>query len=86
MLKYAQETSSHELIVGTEIGLLHGLRKQNPGKIFYPASRMADCPNMKLNSLEKVLWSLEDMVYEIKVPEDIRIKAWNVIDRMLKLS
>lgn len=86
MIKYAQETKVRELIVGTEIGLLHGLRKQNPDKIFYPASKMADCPNMKLNNLEKVLWSLEDMVYQVKVPEDVRIKACNAIDRMLKLS
>lgn len=86
MLKYARETKAKEIIVGTEIGLLHGLRKENPDKIFYPASRTADCPNMKLNNLEKVLWSLEDMVYEVKVPEDIRVKAWNTIDKMLKLS
>lgn len=86
MLKYAKETKARELIVGTEIGLLHPLSKGNPGKIFYPASKIADCPNMKLNNLEKVLWSLEDMVYEVKVPENIRVKAWNAIDKMLALS
>ena len=86
MLRYAKETNARELIVGTEIGLLHGLRKNNPNKKFYPASELADCPNMKLNSLEKMLWSLEDMVYEVSVPADIRIKAWEAIEKMLELS
>jgi len=84
MRRYAKETDARELIVGTEIGLLHSLRKDNPDKEFYPASNMADCPNMKLNSLEKVLWSLEDMVYEVKVPEDIRVRARDAIEKMLK--
>ena len=86
MRRYAKETSARRLIVGTEIGLLHSLRKDNPGKRFHPVSKLADCPNMKLNSLEKILWSLEDMVYEVSVPEDIRVKAREVIDKMLKLS
>jgi quinolinate synthase len=86
MRRYAKETTAKELIVGTEIGLLHSLRRDNPGKKFHHASKLADCPNMKLNNLEKILWSLEDMVYEIRVPEDIRIRAWRAIDRMLKLS
>ena len=86
MRRYANETNAGELIVGTEVGLLHSLRKDNPDKKFYPASKLADCPNMKLNNLEKILWSLEDMVYEIIVPEDIRLKAWKAIEKMLELS
>ena len=86
MCKFARESDAKEFIVGTEIGLLYTLQKENPDKKFYPASRLADCPNMKLNTLEKILWSLEDMVYEVRVPEDIRLKAWNTINRMLKLA
>jgi quinolinate synthase len=86
MRRYAKETDARELVVGTEIGLLHSLRKDNPNKKLYPASNMADCPNMKLNNLEKILWSLEDMVYEITVPEDIRIRARGAIEKMLELS
>jgi quinolinate synthase len=86
MIIYAKESDAKEFIVGTEIGLLHTLRKNNPEKQFYPVSKLADCPNMKLNTLEKILWSLEDMVYEVSVPEDIRIRAWNTIDKMLKLA
>lgn len=86
MLKYAKESPDKEFIVGTEIGLLYTLSKQNPDKKFYPATKLSDCPNMKLNTLEKMLWSLEDMVYEITVPEDIRVRARNAIDKMLKIS
>ena len=85
MLRHAKETNARELVVGTEVGLLHSLRKGNPGKKFYPASKLADCPNMKLTTLEKILWSLEDMVYEIRVPEDVRISARDAIEKMLKL-
>lgn len=86
MRRYAQETEAQELIVGTEIGLLHGLRRDNPDKTFYPASELADCPNMKLNTVEKILWSLQDMVYAVRVPEDIRARAEEAMQRMLDLE
>ena len=81
--KYARASNASEIIVGTEIGILHRLQKENPEKKFYPASEQAICPNMKLTNLEKVLWSLEDMKYEVKVPEDIQIRAKRAVDRML---
>ncbi|MFH1407382.1 MAG: quinolinate synthase NadA [Candidatus Omnitrophota bacterium] len=83
MCEHAKVTKANELIVGTEIGLLHRLHKDSPNKKFYPASDMATCPNMKKNTLEKVLVSLENMKHEVKVPGDIRIKARRAIDRML---
>lgn len=86
MCKYIKESSALEIIVGTEIALLHRLRKENPDKKFYPASELAICPSMKLTTLEKILWSLEDMKEEIIVPEKIRVKAKKAIDRMLESS
>jgi quinolinate synthase len=83
--KYAKESTSEEFIIGTEIGILHRLKKENPEKRFYPASELADCPNMKLNNLEKILWSLQDLVYKVEVPEDIARKAKRSIDRMLEI-
>ncbi len=65
--------------------MLHRLGKENPGKTFVPATRKALCPNMKKITLEKVLWSLEDMKYEIKVPEDIRVRAKLALDKMLAI-
>jgi len=85
MCKYAKESKAQEFIVGTEIGLLHRLRKENPGKKFYPASELAICPNMKRINLEKVLRALQEMKYEVKVPEDIRVKAKASVDRMLAI-
>lgn len=81
--KFSQETEAKELIIGTEIGILHRLQKENPNKIFYPASKQAICPNMKLNNLEKILWALQDMEYEVKVPEGIRLRAKAAVDKML---
>jgi quinolinate synthase len=83
--KYAKESNSEEFIIGTEIGILHRLQKESPHKKFYPASILSDCPNMKLNNLEKILWSLEDMIYKIEVPPDIAQRAKRSIDRMLEL-
>jgi len=86
MCRYAKESDTKEIIVGTETGILHRLRKENSGKEFYPASELAICPNMKKITLEKVLWALEDMKHEVKVPEEIREKAKRAVDRMLEIS
>ena len=85
MCRFARETEAEEIIVGTEIGIIYRLRKENPGRKFIPASEQAICPDMKLITLEKVLRSLEDMAFEVKVPEAIRLKAKGAVDRMLKV-
>jgi len=85
MIRYARRKDVGEMIVGTELGIIHRLRKENPGKRFIPVSEQAICPNMKLITLEKVLWSLEEMSPEIKVPEAIRLKAKTAVDRMLAI-
>jgi len=51
-----------------------------------PVTPLSDCPNMKLNTLEKLLWSLEDLQFVVTVPEDIAVKARQAIQRMLDLS
>ncbi len=86
MCRYARASNTSEIIVGTEIGLVYRLQKENPEKKFYPATEQAICPNMKLTTLEKVLWCLEDMKYEVKVIERIRIKARRAVDRMLEVG
>jgi len=85
MCKYSRLSDANEIIIGTEIGLLYRLRKENLGKKFYPASEKAICPNMKLITLEKILWSLEDMKYEVKVHRDIRVRAMRAVDRMIEV-
>ena len=86
ILRFARETEAKEVFVGTENGMLYRLAKENPDKKFYPASPVADCPNMRLNTLEKVFWSLEEMAYEVTVPEDVAARARIAIERMLELS
>ena len=86
MCRYAQRDEVREMVVGTEQGIIHRLRKENPGKRFIPVSEQAICPNMKLITLEKVLWSLEEMSPEVKVLEGIRLGAKAAVDKMLKIS
>jgi quinolinate synthase len=83
IIGFARETGAEEIIIGTEIGILHRLRKENPGKRFIPASERAVCGKMKLITLESVLWSLESMTHKVKVSDRIRLKAKMSIDRML---
>ena len=83
IIRYAAREDVSELIVGTEVEILHRLKKENPGKKFIPASEKAVCPNMKLITLDKVLHSLETLTPEIKVPEEIRVRAKAAVDRML---
>ena len=83
MIRYARREDVSEMVVGTEIGIIHRLRKENPGKKFIPISEQAICPKMKLITLEKVLWSLEEMRPQIKVPEATRLRAKTAVDRML---
>ena len=86
MLRFARSTPAREIIVGTEIGLIYRLRKENSDKKFIPASEQAVCPRMKLITLEKIVWSLEAMAPEVKVPEPTRIRAKRAVDRMLEIS
>ncbi len=83
MGNYAKEDGADEFIVCTEVGILHRLKKENRGKTFYSVSELAVCPNMKRTTLEKVLWSLEEMSFEILVPEEIMDKARDGIKKML---
>lgn len=86
MCRYARTAKGKKFIVATETGILYRLRKENPDKEFHPASDAAVCSNMKKNSLEKVLWALEEMRYEVQVPDEIRRKARSAIDKMLDFN
>lgn len=86
MLRFSQTSSSNEFIVGTEIGLLYRLRKENPGKIFYPLRKDMICPNMKKTGLNSIVRAFEEGRTIVKVPEHIRIPAKRALDRMLEIS
>ncbi len=86
IVSHCRRSEDREFIVGTEVGILHRLRKENPQKAFYPAADEASCEFMKLNTLEKVLWSIEDLEYRVEVPEEIARRARAAIVRMLEIS
>ncbi|PIP19371.1 MAG: quinolinate synthase [Candidatus Omnitrophica bacterium CG23_combo_of_CG06-09_8_20_14_all_41_10] len=86
MSKFAKESEANEFIVGTEIGIIYRLKKDNPKKEFYPASERAVCPNMKRTTQEKIISALEEMKEEVYVPDNIRERARKSIDRMLEIA
>ena len=86
MLRFCKESPNQEFISGTEEGLLHRLKKDSTDKHFYLLSRKMVCPNMKRTHLSSVLEAMEKMQYAIKVPDEIRVKAKQALDRMLEIG
>jgi len=86
MIKYAKQSKAKEFIIATETGMLHRLRKDNPDKEFIPARENAVCKYMKMITLPKVLKSLQEEIYEVKVPLETALKAKRSIDRMLEVT
>jgi len=85
MLNFAEKSSAKSFIIGTETGIIHTLKRQNPDVQFIPATTRAVCPNMKKITLEKILWSLEDMKFRITVPQQTAEKAKKALDRMVQI-
>jgi quinolinate synthase len=86
ILRHVEESPKKTFIIATELGICHTLRRRNPGKRIVQISSLADCPNMKLNTLEKVLWSLQDMQYAVEVAEEVAGPARRAIERMLEVA
>ncbi len=85
MYKFARSTGAKTIIVGTEMGILWRLKKENPDKKFILPSKTLICPNMKLTTLEDVVESLREMKNIVTVPEDVREKAMVALERMLEV-
>jgi len=85
MTRFVRESAADEFIIGTEIGIIYRVQKENPGKRFFAVSEQAVCPRMKLITLDMVVSSLETMTNIVKVPERIRLKARRAVDRMLEI-
>ncbi len=86
ILRYASGSSAKELIVATEEGLLDRMRRENPGKIFYPALKPKVCQNMKRTTVEDIYLSLINERYEIEIDKDISEKALRSLNEMLKYN
>ena len=86
MMNYAKNSNSNEFVVATETGILYRMKQENPTKTFIPASEKAECQYMKMITLENVYDSLLNDKFEVKVPDDIALKAKLAIERMLSIS
>jgi quinolinate synthase len=85
MCRYARQCQAKRIIVGTEVGIVHRLKKENPDKEFFPAYEGAVCPNMKRNTLEDVYLALRDEGHPVSVPAGIAEKARLCLERMFAL-
>jgi quinolinate synthase len=86
MGRHAKASNAQEFIIGTETGMIHRLKKENPLKEFYPLSKNAICQNMKKTTLEKVLKALQTLEPQVTVPEEIAVRSRTSIERMLAIK
>ncbi len=85
MVRYAQESPATEFIIVTEYGMVHRLEQDVPGKTFHGLPGVL-CPNMKCTTLEHVVAALCDLKHQIEVPEDIRVRALQSVQRMIAIG
>jgi quinolinate synthase len=86
MVNEAARSSAGKFLVATETGILHQLRKANPGKVFDAVNEDAVCRYMKTITPEKLLRSLTEMIFEVNVPEAVRVRAARAVERMIRLG
>jgi len=91
MLRFVQDSPAGTIIVGTESGMLHEMRRRAPDKELLPAPCVKDvpgcdeCSHMKRNTLEKLYLCLRDLAPRIEMDEDLRRRALVPLERMLAL-
>lgn len=86
IIDFATESENKKFIIGTEMGVMYKLKKNNPNKEFYLMSQGLICPNMKKTSLKSVFDALNGMKHSIEIDEDIRLKAKKSLERMLEIK
>jgi len=84
MLRFARSSDARSFIIGTEIGLIYRLQKENPEKTFYSVGHVMVCVNMKKIGLQDVLRALQENQFDISIPEEIARRARGALDRMLQ--
>ena len=90
LISHVKESSRSQHIIVTEPGVIHQMQKNNPEKEFIPLPTNTgcacnECPHMRLNTMEKIIESLENMQHEITLDESLRIKALKPLNRMLEI-
>lgn len=90
MIQFAKESNYSEFIVATEIGMINALQLKVPNKKFYPLVTTESCacarrPYMAMITLEKIKRSLEEEIYEVRVPLEVAQKAKEAFERTVRL-
>jgi len=86
MVRRARSSNARQFVVATETGVLHRLRRENPGKEFIAAAESAECRYMKMITLENLRDSLRDLKYEVSVPPETAARARRAVERMLTIG
>ena len=90
IIKYVQQADEQEHIIVTEPGVIHQMKKNNPEKHFIPLPSNTgcacnECPHMRLNTMDKIVVSLENLKHEITLNESTRLQALKPLNRMLEI-
>jgi quinolinate synthase len=85
-LRFVKASSHQSFIIGTEEGLLHRLHLDNPDKSFYLISNGQICIDMKKTTLETIVQTMELKQNIVTIPEEVRLKVKQAVDRMLAVS
>ncbi len=85
IIKYAGQSEHGSFIIGTEEGILHPLKGQNPGKTFHMLTGNFICPNMKKTTLGELVYSLENMHFRIEIDASLAKAARKPLERMLEV-
>jgi quinolinate synthase len=86
MVKESKASPARNGLVATETGILHQLRKGNPDAVFEPINEYAVCQYMKTITPAKLLRSLRESVFEVTVPDEVRVRAFRAVERMVEIS
>lgn len=86
MLKFVRKSTANIFIVGTEVGMLVQMEKENPGKTLIPAANHLICDTMKYTTLEDIYTALRDMKNIVILDEEKRRRALISLQRMLAIS
>lgn len=86
MIRYAKASPARSFIIATEMGLNHRLQQENPDKEFFSPTKKAICPNMKMTTLPKAIQTLREERYEIRLDEDVRLKALAAVEAMVRYT
>jgi quinolinate synthase len=86
MLDAARESKAHSVLVATEVGMLHQLRRAAPEIDFRAVNDRASCRYMKMITPDKLLRALREGRDEVHVAPDLAARARNAVRRMIEIG